>query len=307
MPMLMIPAAWALLRLSSATRSRQWNSLVWSLLVVLAVGAISWPMWFGHPRKDWVRDDVNLGNALRSAGDFRGAEQAYLRALTKSNDPDAHFLLAKMLLSSNRPSEAQQHLQLARKEIPDSPDLLLTSAQASLALGEPPRARALLNQIVRLSDSCNLWPKRAEWARAHILLADLESSAHDEHWKRAWSIHPPTAAEASFLRRKDMSRVLATFRHEAEARPWDWYAQANLGLALLETGDPRSALGPLRTAKELAPKKEVLTFQIARALAATGNEREALTLIQALISTLPPSALRRDAKELHGRLSAGIE
>jgi tetratricopeptide (TPR) repeat protein len=304
MPILMIPAAWALLRLSSAARLRQWNTLGWSALMVLAVGTISWPLWLGHPQKDWVRDDVNLGNALRSASDFHGAEQAYRRALTKSNDPDAHFMLAKMLLSSKRASEALQHLELARQEIPDSPDLLLASAQAHRALGKPQHARQLLNQLMGLSDSCNLWPKRAEWATSHILLAELESSGHDEHWERAWSVHPPTAAEASFLRRKDMSRVRATFRHEAETKPWDWYAQANYGLALLETGDLHEAIEPLRLAVELSPKKEVLRFQLARVLTATGGDDEALTILQDLIPLLPESPLLRDAIKLRDQLNA---
>jgi predicted Zn-dependent protease len=241
---------------------------------------------------------VNLGNALRSAGEYPEAEQAYRRALVTSNDPDAHFLLAKMLLSSNRPNEALQHLELARQEIPDSPDLLLTSAQANLSLGNTQHARELLTQLTDLSDHCNLYPKRAEWATAYILLAELDPSLHDEHWERAWSIHPRTAAEASFIRRKDMSRVLITFRHEAETQSWDWYSQANLGLALLETGNATEALDPLHRAIALAPKKEVLRFQLARALMATGNDDEALTILQDLVQILPESPLRRDVEAL---------
>jgi predicted Zn-dependent protease len=241
---------------------------------------------------------VNLGNALRSAGEYPEAEQAFRRALVTSNDPDAHFLLAKMLLSSNHPNEALQHLELARREIPDSPDLLLASARADLALSNPRRARESLSKLIGLSKQCNLYPKRAEWATAHILMAELEPSAYDEHWERAWSISPPTAAEASFMRRKSMSRVLATFQHEAESQPWDWYSQANFGLALLETGRAREALVLLRQAIALAPKKEVLRFQLARALIATGNENEAVTILRDLVQTLPASPLRQDVEAL---------
>ena len=139
---------------------------------------------------------------------------------------------------------------------------------------------------------------------AHIMLADLEPLAADEHWERAWSIHPPTAAEASFQRRKDMRRVVETFRIEAESKNWDWYAQANYGLSLLETGRAGQALGPLRVATKLAPEKEGLRFQLARALAEKGMKKEALMILQKLINELPASPLRRQVKALHARLTA---
>ena len=134
------------------------------------------------------------------------------------------------------------------------------------------------------------------------MLADLEPSSAEEHWEQAWSIHPSTTAEVSFLRRKSMARVLSTFRSEAESKPWDWYAQANYGMVLLETGQAEQALSPLRRAVKLAPQKEGVRFQLARTLAKTGNKHEALNILEELLRTLPHSPLRRDVKTLHTQL-----
>jgi tetratricopeptide (TPR) repeat protein len=136
------------------------------------------------------------------------------------------------------------------------------------------------------------------------MLADLEPFAAEKHWNQAWSIHQTTAAEASFQRRKDMLQVLETFRIEAESKPWDWYAQANYGLVLLEIGRPRQALDPLRLAVKLAPEKDGIHFHLARAMAQGGMRNEALMILQRLLQQLPACTLRRDVEALRARLTA---
>lgn len=301
-PMLMIPAGWSLVEIALAVRTFRWRSLGSHAAVIVTAGVLVWPMWFGRAQSGWAGDYVNLGNAMHSAGDLGRAEKTYRRALALGDEPDAHYLLARVLLSRKKGVRALQHLESARRILPTSPDVLLTLARAQVAARNPQRARKLLNQVVNSSKDCNLWPRRAEWVTAHIMLADLEPSKAEEHWEQAWSIHPATAAEASFLRRKDMPRVLETFRLEAENKPWDWYAQANYGLALLETSRPGQAVIPLRLAAKLAPKKDVIHFQLARALAETGKKNEAVIILEKLLQALPNSVLRRDVKALHGRL-----
>jgi tetratricopeptide (TPR) repeat protein len=303
-PMMMIPAGWALVQIASAFRGGQWQALGVHAAVIISGCVLAWPMWFGHPQSEWERDYVNLGNAMRSAGDFSEADRAYRRSLAVRDDPDAHYLLARVLLSKNETADALHHLELARRALPDSPDLLLTSAQAHLAAGNPDSAGELLHHLLDLSKSSNLWPKRGEWVIAHVMLADLEPSASKEHWDRAWSIDPPTAAEASFQRRKDMPRVLEAFRVEAANKPWSWYAQANYGLVLIETGRASQALDPLGLATRLVPEKEGLRFQLARALAEAGMKNQALVVLKKLLHELPDCPLRRDVKALHARLSA---
>jgi tetratricopeptide (TPR) repeat protein len=291
-----------LVQIASAFRMRRWRWIGLKGGIILAAGMMAWPMWFGQPSREVAGDYINLGNALRSAAHLSGAEKAYRLALAARDDPDAHYLLARVLLSKNKTADALRHLGSARLALPDSPDLLLTSAHAHLAARNPQQARELLHQLLDLSERSNLWPKRSEWTIAHIMLADLEPSAADKHWEQAWSIHPATAAEASFQRRKDMRRVVETFRIEAESKDWDWYAQANYGLALLETGRASQALGPLRLAIKIAPQKEGLRFHLARALAEKGMKKESLMILQQLMNELPASPLRRQVKTLQTRL-----
>jgi tetratricopeptide (TPR) repeat protein len=297
-PVLMLPAGWALCQFASDVRAGRWRSTALHAIVILAAGALAWPMWFGQPQDGWARDYVNLGNAKQDLGDLRGAEQAYRQTLANWDDPDAHYRLALLLLYQGKSDQALLHLESARRILPDSPDLLLSSAEARLAAGDPQKARELLHQLLDLSKRSNLWPIRAKWAIAHIMLAGLEPAAAEGHWEQAWSIHPATAAEASFQRRENMTRVLETFRAEADSKPWDWYAQANYGLVLTETGQPAQALVPLRTAARLAPEKDGLQFQLARALMQSGNNREALTVLRKLHQRLPECPMRRDVRAL---------
>ena len=302
-PLLMIPASRELVRIASFIRIRQWQPLLRDLIVAIVAGILILPLWFCNPSKTWVRDYVNSGNAMQLAGDMKGAEQAYLQALALKNDPDAHFLLAKLLAARGNTIQALQHLEAATTIMPDSPDLLLTSAQAHLAVKNPQRARELLSHLLNLSKGSNLWPKRAEWATAHIMLANLEPSAAKEHWEQAWTIHPTTAAEACFMQRKDMQRVLEIFRSESKNKPWDWYSQANYGMVLLETGNAAGAIAPLSRAVKLAPDKPGIRFHLARALSGSGNKTKARTILEKLIKDLPDCVLLRNAKVLHAQLN----
>ena len=301
-PLLMIPASWEFVRIASLIRIRQWQPLILDLIVAIVASILILPLWFCNPSKTWVRDYVNYGNAMTLAGNMKGAERAYLQALTLRNDPDAHFLLAKLLAAKGKTVQALQHLEAATTIMPDSPDLLLTSAQVHLAAMNPQRARELLNHLLNLSKGSNLWPKRPEWATAHIILADIEPSNADEHWKQAWIIHPTTAAEVCFMQRKDMQRAVETFRSESENKPWDWYSQANYGMVLLENGNAAAAIAPLSRAVRLAPDKPGLRFHLARAFSGSGNKIKAINILEKLIKDLPDCALLRNVKALNAQL-----
>jgi len=302
-PFLIVPAAWAVVQMVGLIRGRGFRALLAYGVGVLIVGGLAWPMWFGSPEAGWVRDRVNLGNSLRAGGRHREAADAYRRALAlQPQDPDANYLLARLLLPS-APAQALVHLETARQALPDSPDLLLATGQAHVALRDRDQAKQALESLVRLSETSNLWPKRAAWATAHIMLADLSPDPSRAHWDRAWSIDPRTAAEASFLRRRDLQRVLETFQAEAAEKTWDWYSQANFGLALLELGRAEEAASALRRAIRLDPKREALKYQLARALVRSGKTAEARALLDDVDRILPDCPLRRQVRELRGRVA----
>ncbi len=302
LPLVMAAAAYALVQGWDFLRARRFKELACYGGVFLAAGVLSWPWWFGRPEPAWVQDYLNEGNARLAAGDEPGALQAFQRALGIREDADAHFLLARIFLSRQEVSRAREHLAAARRLLPASPDLLLASAQASLAAQARPEAQEFLEQLLALARQGNLWPRRREWTLAHLLLAELKPAAAGDLRERAWAIHPPTAAEYFFLRRQELPRVVAAFRQEAEARPWDWYAQANYGLALLSTGQPEDSLKPLGRAVRLAPEKDGLCFQWAQALAQAGRRDEARKTLDELLTRLPDGPLRRAAQQLKAKL-----
>ncbi|NQT54003.1 tetratricopeptide repeat protein, partial [bacterium] len=297
-PFLLLLAACGLAWLAEAARRRQWRTLGIGVAALLAAGAIVWPPWLGAADAGSVRDYVNLGNALQEARDLRGADRAYRQALAADpHDPDAHYRLAR-LLASAAPGRAIEHLDAARSVLPDSPDVLLALAELHRATAAPGRARQALGELLRVAATSNLWPRRSAWATAHVHLADLDPATADAHWKQAWRIHPATAAEAAFLRRSQLPRALDTLRAEAADKPWDGYAQGNLGLALLDTGKAAEAIAPLRRAARLAPERHVLRIHLARALAQSGREREAAPILDRLLRELPPGPQRQQVERL---------
>jgi len=301
LPFLILPAAWGAVEVVRAIRQRHYRTLVGCAAVVLLSGALCWPMWFGRPQDAWALDQVNLGNSLSAAGDRRGAAEAYRRALEYDvNDPDAHYLLAHLSAEAS-PGVALEHFQAAQHLLPGSPDALLNTAQLFLARRDPVAARATLHELLHESTQSNLWPRRQAWALTHILLADLEPSSAEAHWQEAWRIDPRTAAEAALMGRRELTRVLETFQAAADEQPWDWYAQANYGMILLELNRPAQAATAFREAARLSPQRQGLSFHLAVALFRAGEKDQALAILDDLDKTAS-GPLRQDIAALRARI-----
>jgi tetratricopeptide (TPR) repeat protein len=301
-PFMILPAAWALVDIFKAMRQRQWRALASCVLITLAAGLVCWPQWFGAPEKGWVRDNVNLSNSLSAADEPEKAINACLQAIEIGpEDPDAHFLLGRLLLPGN-PTNALKHFDISRKSIPGSPSLLLAIGQTYLQIGDQSRGRQMFQELLNLSGKINMWPKRAAWATTYVLMAKIEPLQAEEYWDKAWSIDPKTTAEAAFLQHRELPRVLKTFQSEAKEKYWDWYSRANLGIALLESGRADEAVEALREAMLLAPDREGIPFQLARALLQAGKKDEAVQVLDQLAKELPPCGLRDQVNELRVRI-----
>ena len=304
-PFLILPAAQGITQLATEIRMRWYKKLIEHAGVVLVTGAICWPMWFGYPDQGWVRDNVNQGNSLIKAGDLDGARKSFGRALAyHPDDPDAHLLLGSMDLAKS-PTTALKHLRIVQKVLPESPSLLYNLAQVNLAMGEVDQARETLNNLLHLEEKVNLWPNKTIWAHAHILLAEIEPPMAVEYWEKAWAIDRRTAAEALFLKHKELPRVLKTFQCEALEKPWDWYSQANLGMALLESDRAEEAAEAFRKAAKLAPEREGVRFHLARALVQMSRKEDALRILDQLARELPHSGLRGEVIALRERIRDG--
>lgn len=301
-PFLILPAAFAPVHIRKLVAQRRLPELAKGGVVLAVTGLACWPWWLGRPDEKWSRDYFNLCNSRSAAGDHAGARQACDRAVELvPDDPDPHHLLASLLMTTH-PQEALEHLQTAGRHLPDTPSLLLAMGQAHLKLGDPNAARDVLAQLPALDGKLNLWPKRDAWALAHLHLADLEPEQAQRHWDRAWSIDPRTAAEAAFVQGREPTRALDVFRSEARDKPWDWYSQANLGIALLREGRAREAVTVLRRAAGLAPDRDGLAFRLAQALAQTGHRDEALRILDRLTERLPGGGLMEQVTALRGEL-----
>ncbi len=97
----------------------------------------------------------NLAEAMSEQGfsryyfefDWPGAEREFRRALAiNPNVAMAHFGLAQLLLTQDRPAEGFEHLHLARELDPMSPFLNALEAGYLLASGQRAQARARLNR-----------------------------------------------------------------------------------------------------------------------------------------------------------------
>ena len=67
------------------------------------------------------------------------------------------------------------------------------------------------------------------------------------------------------MQHRQLSRVLETFQNAAGKRPWDWYAQANYGMILMEVNRPAEAAAAFRAASRLSPQRPVSSVWMSRA------------------------------------------
>lgn len=304
MPVLILVAAWGLIRFREMLVRQDWANLRFAGIVVIVVSVVSWPPWLGSTDEDWAHDYINLGNSHRDAGRLAEAQVAYESALRLSPlDPDANYLLGQ-LWQSRRPDRALPYLETARSVVPDSPDVLLALGLGSMELRRPDRAEDAFEAILDVSRNSNLWPKRSVWARAHLMLATLKPTQADLHREQAWSIDPATTAEASFIAGVDMVRVSEVFRTLAIQKPWSWYDQANYGMALLRMGESDAAVKQLQRAAELAPDSMMLRFHLGRALLLAGELETAGVTLSGLRNDLPGGDLRRRVDRLLAELEA---
>ena len=66
-PLLILPAAFAVVRTIELVRARRGRDLVGGTIVMAAAAAACWPLWFGSPRQDWAQDYMNFSRSLADA------------------------------------------------------------------------------------------------------------------------------------------------------------------------------------------------------------------------------------------------
>ena len=142
--------------------------------------------------------------------DWPGAERGFRRALAVNpNVAMAHFGLAQLLLTQDRPDEGMQHLRLARELDPMSPFLNSLEAGYLLARGQREAARLRLQRAFDIAPDFFL----AHRTQALLHLADGQPDAALAALRR-------TAEQAGGNSRPQalLGMHLARLGHQAEAR-----------------------------------------------------------------------------------------
>lgn len=117
-------------------------------------------------------------------------------------------------------------------------------------------------------------------------------ASHEALWRDALAKNPsstqPHTVLASILQKSGRTtEASGHFKRAASLAPDDPLVLTNLGLFLLETGDPANAIAPLRKAIETGQKYPEAHINLSRALLLQGNLEEALQVLRAGADMFP--------------------
>ena len=224
---------------------------------------------------------VNLGAALLKLGDAQGAADALegARAL-RPDHPSLLRNLGRAYLKLERWEDAAKALSAARGEDPGNEEGVRLAGIALHRAGRHADALPLLREAAK---------RHGKDAELLVELATAEIEAGDAD---AAAATISSARKAAGGKGEDASRTrnnlglllrrlgkneeaLAEFRAAAKADPRYTPAIANLGMALLEAGDAKAAVGTLKTAAARDPDPEI-RYQLGHAKLATGDAKGAI-------------------------------
>ena len=223
---------------------------------------------------DKVAAWVGVAGQRKSTGDFQGAAEAYASALQiRPTDDELIFLRGDALWRAGQGLEALPDLIELEGRTSDHrvsaliADIYVDAGQIDYAL------RSLQRALDRAEQSGD------DAARANLLvkLGLLQRSLGRD-------------VEAS-----------ASFRRATEIDARSWEAQYNLGVSLLEAGQPREALAPLQTAEGLAPDSGEVALALATTYDQLGRPADALPAARRALAELTDPEAVVEARFVAGR------
>lgn len=227
----------------------------------------------------------------------RQAVVSELKARSKQDPTDGtcHYYLGMMLAEDGGSKSAEEHLRAAAAAFPESPDVLYCLAEQLLARHKPEEAAPLYEKIITLSPNHG-------GALTRLGLKALDEAQYPK------ALELLTAARAANPDNRETLRGLAVAMHQS-ARPTeaidlfktvlaldekDPEAWMLLGKSYESQGKVSEAAEALEKAKQFGKKdldlKNLVGYDLARALYATGKIDEAIKEYQKTIRTATDSA-----------------
>jgi tetratricopeptide (TPR) repeat protein len=226
-------------------------------------------------RPDYVAVPVNLGNIFLELNRLEDATESFSAALEIDKDnPAAHYGLGQVAASKRSYVEAVEHFQKTLLQVPGANRVHYSLAMAYRGLGDAEKAKAHLAQQgsvgVRVADP---------------LVDGLQDLITGE---RVYLARGKVAFEA-----RRYADAVNEFRKAVASKPDSVIARINLGAALTQVGDLKSAVEQFEEALRLEPGRVNAHYNLAVILASQNKHEQAIEHLR--------SALRIDGSDLNAR------
>lgn len=250
------------------------------------------------------------GAVAEKLGDSEAAERDYRRALEKNEALEpALIALSRLLAETGRVDEALSLLEDSPSELDRStPDMKAAFAEAHLAAGRLPAAKALLEEALETSPNHSrvlalLGPIYAQEGRLDDATELLERAL--DLGETAPEIRRNLAV--IYTRQRKLDAAIAQLGAAVETAPKDaslWYTFGN---TLFQARQPRAAADAFARALELRPRWPEAAFNLGMASDAAGRASSAHDAFQLYLEVGDPSdaARRAEANKRLERLSGG--
>lgn len=222
-----------------------------------------------------------LGRAHTAAGDGSAARTSYERSTELTpQDPRPWNNLALLHLAEGERDEARRTLQQGLRAAPEDPNVLTNLANLDVAR-RPAQSHALYTKA--LAKDPNHEPARLGRAQARERLGDSQGATSD--YERLVAYNGPLAPAAldglgRLARRAGDPHMAVAFHQRALAGRDDPGFRANLGIALVETGQNEAAREQLEAAADARPD-QVSTWQALGVVYARLGEKDRSQLTKA--------------------------
>ena len=220
-------------------------------------------------RPDYVATHVNLGNIFLELNRLEDAAASLKKALElEASNPAAHYGMGQVANSKRSYAEAADHFEKTLARVPSANRVHYSLAMAYRALGDTEKAKAHL----------------AKQGSVGVRVADPVFEGLQEliAGERVYLARGKVAFEAG--RFADAAKE---FRKALSSKPDSVTARINLGAALTQLGDAKSAIEQFEEALRLDMTNVNANYNLAILLAKENRHVEAIALLRAVLHVEP--------------------